>query len=108
MQKNTNTTKIRVSWESMASPGKVYEYDVVTKEKKLVKEVEIPSGHDPNKYITERIKAKSHDGRIIPISLIRRKKSKTNGKKKSPFYAYGAYKHSILTIFQRIKILFNR
>jgi oligopeptidase B len=42
MQKNTNTTKIRVGWESMATPGKVYEYDIITKEKKLVKETEIP------------------------------------------------------------------
>ena len=95
MQKNTNTTKIRVSWESMASPGKVYEYDVVTKEKKLVKEIEIPSGHDSTKYITERIKAKSHDGRMIPISLVRRKDAKPNGELKILLYAYGAYKHSI-------------
>ncbi len=95
MQKNTNTTKIRVSWESMASPGKVYEYDVVTKEKKLVKEIEIPSGHDSTKYITERIKAKSHDGRMIPISLVRRKDAKPNGESKILLYAYGAYKHSI-------------
>ena len=43
MQKDTNTTKIRVSWESMATPGKIYEYDIVSKEKKLVKETEIPS-----------------------------------------------------------------
>ena len=73
MQKNTNTSKIRVGWESMATPGKVYEYDIVTKEKKLIKETEIPSGHDSSKYIVERIKAKSHDGRMIPISLIRLK-----------------------------------
>ena len=69
MQKNTNTTKIRVGWESMATPGKIYEYDIITKEKKLVKETEIPSGHDPDKYVVERIKAKSHDGRMIPISF---------------------------------------
>jgi oligopeptidase B len=74
MQKDTNTTKIRVSWESMATPGKIYEYDIVSKEKKLVKETEIPSGHDPKKYVVERIKAKSHDGRMIPISLGKVKK----------------------------------
>ena len=51
MQKDTNTSKIRISWESMATPGKIFEYDIKTKEKKLVKEVEIPSGHDPNKYV---------------------------------------------------------
>ena len=95
MQRNTNTSKIRVSWESMATPGKVYEYDIITKEKKLVKEVEIPSGHHPHKYITERIKAKSHDGRMIPITLVRRKDIKLDGKTKILLYAYGAYKHSI-------------
>jgi oligopeptidase B len=99
MQKDTNTTKIRVSWESMATPGKIFEYDIVTKEKKLVKETEIPSGHDPNKYVVERIKAKSHDGRMIPISLVRLKNAKQDAKSKVLLYAYGAYKHSISPSF---------
>ena len=99
MQKNTNTTTIRVSWESMATPGRIYEYNIISKEKKLVKEVQIPSGHDPNKYITERIKAKSHDGRMIPITLVRRKDVKQVGKSKLLLYAYGAYKHSISPTF---------
>ncbi len=95
MQRNTNTTMIRVGWESMATPGRVYEYDIITKEKKLVKETEIPSGHDPSKYVVERIKARSHDGRMIPISLVRLKDSKQNGKSKVLLYSYGAYKHSV-------------
>ena len=95
MQRDTNTTKIRIGWESMATQGKVYEYDILTKEKKLVKEVEIPSGHDPDKYIVERLKAKSHDGRMIPITLVRRKDIKLDGKSKMVLYAYGAYKHSV-------------
>ena len=99
MQRDTNTSKIRVGWESMSTPARVYEYDIITKEKKLVKETEIPSGHDPQKYIVERIKAKSHDGRMIPISLIRLKNSKQDGKSKVLLYAYGAYKHSISPSF---------
>ncbi len=99
MQKDTNTTKIRVSWESMATPGKIFEYDILTKEKKLVKETEIPSGHDPSKYVVERIKAKSHDGRMIPISLVRLKDAKQDAKSKVLLYAYGAYKHSISPSF---------
>ena len=35
MQKDTNTSKIRISWESMATPGKIFEYDIKTKEKKI-------------------------------------------------------------------------
>ena len=99
MQKDTNTSKIRVSWESMATPGRIYEYDIITKEKKLVKEIEIPSGHDPNKYVVKRLKAKSHDGRLVPISLIKLKNQKQDGKNKVLLYAYGAYKHSISPSF---------
>ena len=99
MQKDRNTSKIRVGWESMKTPGKVYEYDILTKEKKLVKEREIPSGYNPDKYVVKRIKAKSHDGRMIPISLVRLKNSKQDGKSKILLYAYGAYKHSILPSF---------
>ena len=99
MQKNTKTSKIRVSWESLATPGRIYEYDISTKEKKLVKEVIIPSGHNPKKYVVERIKAKSHDGRMIPISLVKLKTSKQDGNSKILLYAYGAYKHSVDTTF---------
>ena len=99
MQKDRNTSKIRVGWESMATPSKVYEYDILTKEKKLVKERKIPSGHDPDKYIVERIKAKSHDGRMVPISLVRLKNSKLDGKSKILLYTYGAYKNDTLASF---------
>ena len=99
MQRDTNTTMIRVGWESMATPGRVYEYDIVSKKKKLVKEIEIPSGHDANKYIVERIKAESHDGQMIPISLVRLKTAKQDGNSKILLYAYGAYKHSISPSF---------
>ena len=99
MQKDPKTDKIRVSWESMASPLKVYEYDILSKNKKLVKEIEIPSGHDPNKYVVERVKAKSHDGREIPISILRLRDKKQDGKSKMLLYAYGAYKHSVSPSF---------
>ena len=103
MQKNTNTTKIRISWDSLATPGKIYEYDIVTKEKKLVKEVEIPSGHNPDEYVVERIKATAHDGRKIPITLVRRKDTKLDGKSKLLLYAYGCYKMSVPISFSASK-----
>ena len=103
IQKNTNTTKIRLSWDSLATPGKIYEYDIETKEKKLVKEVEVPSGHNPNDYVVERVKATAHDGRKIPITLIRRKDTKLDGKAKLLLYAYGCYKHSVPVSFSPSK-----
>ena len=103
MQKDTNTTKIRISWDSLATPGKIYEYDIATKEKKLVKAVEIPSGHNPDDYLVERIKATAHDGRQIPITLVRRKDTPLNGKSKLLLYAYGCYKHSVPVSFSASK-----
>ena len=103
MQKNTNTSKVRISWDSLATPGKVYEYDIITKEKKLVKEVEIPSGHNPDNYVVERIKAIAHDGRKIPITLVRKKNVKLDGKSKLLLYAYGCYKHSVPVSFSASK-----
>ena len=103
MQKNTNTTKIRISWDSLATPGKVYEYDVLSKEKKLVKEIEVPSGHNPDDYLVERIKATAHDGRQIPITLVRKKNTKLDGNSKLLLYAYGCYKHSVPITFSPSK-----
>ena len=103
MQKNTNTTKVRISWDSLATPGRIYEYDISTKEKKLVKEIEVPSGHNPDDYIVERVKATSHDGRKIPITLVRKKSIKLNGKSKLLLYAYGCYKHSVPVSFSPSK-----
>ena len=99
IQKNTNTSKIRISWDSLASPGKIFEYDILTKKKKLLKEIEIPSGHNPDDYIVERLSATSHDGRKIPITLVRKKNTVTNGKSKLLLYAYGCYKHNVPVSF---------
>ena len=99
MQKDTNTSKIRVSWESMSTQNRIYEFDILSKQKKLVKETEVPSGHNPENYITERIEATSHDGRKIPITLLRHKNTRQDGKSKLLLYAYGAYNHSIPVTF---------
>ena len=103
MQKDTNTTKLWISWESLATPSKVYEYDIVTKEKKIVKEEQVPSGHNSNLYLVERLKAKSHDGRMIPITLVRRKDTLLDGNSKLILYAYGSYKHSVPVSFSSAK-----
>ena len=99
MQKDTNTSTIRISWDSLATPGKIYEFNIKTKEKKLVKKIKIPSGHNPENYLVERINATSHDGRQIPLTLVRRKDTKLNGKSKLLLYAYGCYKHSVPVSF---------
>ena len=67
IQKDKDTDLVYLSYSSPKTPGRTYLYNLKTKERKLVKEQEIPSGHNPNDYIVERLECNSHDGRKIPI-----------------------------------------
>jgi oligopeptidase B len=54
-QKDRNTDNVRISYESPKTPTRTYEYNLATKEKKLLKELEIPSGYERDNYIVKRI-----------------------------------------------------
>ena len=109
MQKNRNTNKIYFAYHSPKNPGKSYIYDVLTKEKKLVKEDIIPSGHQPDDYIVERLNCDSHDGRKIPLTITRHKKTKLDGSANLLLYAYGSYGASMGPGFSSTRLsLINR
>ena len=91
MQKNRNTNKLYIAYNSPKTPGKSYIYDIATKEKKLVKEEIVPSGHNPDDYIVERLNCNSHDNRKIPLTITRHKKTKIDGNANLLLYAYGSY-----------------
>tara|TARA_B100000579_G_scaffold156158_1_gene127057 strand:- start:601 stop:2676 length:2076 start_codon:yes stop_codon:yes gene_type:complete len=104
MQKNRNTDVLRIGYDSPKTPSRVYEYNIVTKEKKLVKELEIPSGYDHNNYITKRIICNGHDGRKIPITITYHKKTKLNGSAHLLLYGYGSYGYSVPTNFSTSRL----
>ena len=95
MQKDRNTNKIYVAYHSPRTPGYTYIYDISTKEKKLVKEEIIPSGHNPEDYIVERLNCDSHDGKKIPLTITRHKKTKLDGNANLLLYGYGSYGSSM-------------
>jgi len=95
MQKDKNTDVIRIGYESPKTPSRTYEYNLKTKEKKLVKEQEIPSGHNRDDYIVERLSCPSHDGRQIPITITYNKKTKLDGNSHLLLYGYGSYGSSM-------------
>ena len=78
-QKDRNTDEIYLGYSSPKTPSRVYLFDLATKSKNLIKEQEIPSGHNKDDYIVERIEYKSHDGRMVPLTITRHKKTKING-----------------------------
>ncbi len=104
MQKDRDTDKIRVGFESPKTPARTYEYNIITKEKKLVKEVEVPSGHNRNDYIVERFNCESHDGKKIPITVTRHKKTKIDGKANLLLYGYSSYGSSVPPNFSTTRL----
>jgi len=109
MQKDRNTNKIYVAYHSPRTPGYTYIYDISTKEKKLVKEEIIPSGHNPEDYIVERLNCDSHDGKKIPLTITRHKKTKLDGNANLLLYGYGSYGYSIGPGFSSTRLsLINR
>ena len=98
-QRDRNTDQIYVGYSSPKTPSRVYLYNLSNKLKKLVKEQEIPSGHNPNNYIVERIEFKSHDGRLVPLTITRHKETKIDGSANLLLYGYGSYGNSISPSF---------
>ena len=87
-----NTNILRYSYSSMLTPSSVYDYNMDTKEKKLLKQAEIiGKGYDQNMYDAETIYAISRDGEKIPIYLVYRKDMKKDGPQPLLLYSYGSY-----------------
>jgi len=109
IQKDRNTDIIRISYESPKTPDRTYEYNVATKEKKLVKELEIPSGYNRDMYIVKRVNCDAHDGRKIPITITYHKDTKLDGSANLLLYGYGSYGHTISPSFSTTRLsLINR
>ena len=64
---------LRYSYNSMTTPSSVYEYDMEKRTKTLLKRQEIIGGYNPEDYVTERLMAPSHDGVLVPISIVYKK-----------------------------------
>ena len=83
---------LRYTYESLVTPYSVFDYNMITKERKLKKEQEILGGFDSANYCSERIFAIADDGEKIPISLVYKKdKFKRNGENPLLLTGYGAY-----------------
>jgi len=108
-QRARNTNQIYLGYSSPKTQARTYLYNLKTKDKKLVKEQEIPSGHNPEDYIVERLECKSHDGRMVPITITRHKKTKIDGSANLLLYGYGSYGNSISPSFSSTRLsLINR
>ena len=108
-QRDRNTDEIYLGYSSPKTPSRVFKYNLSNKSKELVKEQEIPSGHNKDDYIVERLEFKSHDGRLVPLTITRHKKTQIDGSANLLLYGYGSYGNSMSPNFSSTRLsLINR
>ena len=94
-----DTTMVRFTYSSMTTPERVYDYDMEKRQRELRKEQEVPSGHDPDDYVTRRLNLPAPDGELVPVSILHRKDTPLDGSAPVLLYGYGAYGISIPASF---------
>jgi oligopeptidase B len=85
------TSALRFVYQSLVTPSSVFDYDVRTRERVLLKETEVLGGYDRTAYASERISATAADGTRIPISLVYRRGVPRDGSAPLLLEGYGAY-----------------
>ncbi len=86
-----DTNVIRFSYSSMTTPSQLFDYNLATRERVLLKTQEVPSGHNPDDYVTRRVFAPAHDCETVPVTLLYRKDTPLDGSAPCLLYGYGAY-----------------
>ena len=101
-----DTDFFRFVYTSLTTPRSVYDYNMVTKEQILLKQKKVLGGKfDSDNYVSERLFAKSRDGKTeIPISLVYRKGLNKNGKKPLLLNGYGSYGSSSDPYFSSVRL----
>jgi oligopeptidase B len=94
-----DTDIVRFSYSSMTTPSELYDYNMTTRERTLLKRDEVPSGHNPGDYVTRRVMAPADDGEMVPVTLLYRQDTKLDGSAPCLLYGYGSYGISIPASF---------
>jgi oligopeptidase B len=93
------TRVLRFDYQSFTTPPSVFDYDMATRDRKLLKRTEVLGGYDPDRYRSERRYATAKDGTKIPISVLTRKGFVADGKAPLWLNGYGSYGFPSLVMF---------
>lgn len=104
-----DTDILRFNYTSPTTPSQIFDYNLSRSQRTLRKTQEIPSGHNPQDYVTVRTMATSHDGAQVPVTLLYNKDTPLDGTAPCLLYGYGSYGHSIPASFSSDRLsLVNR
>jgi oligopeptidase B len=98
------TEILRYGYTSMTTPSSVFDYDMNTRDKKLLKQQEVVGGYNPEEYLGERRFAVAADGVKIPISLVYKKSLKRENGNPLLLYGYGSYGNSLDPYFSSTRL----
>ena len=99
-----NTDVMRFNYTSLTTPNSVYDYNMRTTEKKLMKRQEVVGSFKSEDYETERLMATAKDGTKIPISIVYKKGYKKDGNAPLLLYGYGSYGASMEASFSSVRL----
>jgi len=103
------TETLRFGYQSMTTPASTYDYNMVTREKTLLKQQPVLGEFSPQDYIGERRFSESRDGTKVPLSIVYHKDTPKDGSAPLLLYAYGSYGHSMDPYFSVARLsLLNR
>ncbi len=94
-----DTDVLRYGYTSLTTPNSTFDYNMVSKQKKLLKQQEVLGGFDKNNYQSERMFVTARDGAKVPLSMVYRKGMKKDGNAPLLLYAYGSYGYSMDAYF---------
>jgi oligopeptidase B len=98
------TDQLRFSYTSLTTPSSVYEFNMKTRERKLLKRQEVLGGYKPEQYQSERLLAPAYDGTLVPISLVYRKDTPKSSQTPLLLYGYGSYGASMDPTFNSARL----
>jgi oligopeptidase B len=98
-----DTAVVRYVYTSFVTPRSVYEYDLVSGERTLLKQQPVLGGYDPSAYTTERTWARAADGTLVPVSLVHRTDRPRDGGP-ALLYGYGSYEMSVDPTFSSLRL----
>jgi oligopeptidase B len=104
-----DSSTLRFVYSSFTTPDQTFDYHMDERSRRLQKQRQVPSGHDPSRYRSRRIEATSHDGEKVPISLIWHESTPIDGTAPVLLYGYGSYGRVIPVAFSGNRLsLVNR
>ena len=95
---------LRITYASPSTPDQTFDYNMADRTRLLRKTREVPSGHDPENYVVERVMAPGWEGVEIPVTILRHKDTPEDGSAPLLLYGYGSYGITIPADFRTTRL----